>query len=138
MNSVNLVGRMTKDPEIKTTSGGTKIGNFTIAVDRKFKNANGEREADFINCVSFNKTAEFIGEYFTKGKRIGVSGSIQTRKYDDTNGVTHYITEVLVDSAEFVESNNTQASTAPTKPQTVNVAPPAPANDDLPELPFEF
>ena len=138
MNTCSLVGRLTKDPEIKNTQNGTTICNLTIAVDRPFKNANGEREADFINCVAFNTTASFIGKYFTKGKKIGVTGSIQTRSYTGDDGVKKYFTEVVVNTAEFVESKDTQASNAPTKPTTVNVAPPAPANDDLPELPFEF
>ena len=104
MNKVELVGRLTKDPESKLTSNQTNYCNFTIAVDRRFKDANGERQADFINCVAWRQTAEFVQKYFKKGNRIGVCGSIQTRNYEDDSGIKHYITEVLVDEAEFVES----------------------------------
>lgn len=104
MNKVELVGRLTKDPESKLTQNQTLCCNFTVAVDRRFKDANGERQADFINCVAWRQTAEFVQKYFKKGNRIGLCGSIQTRNYEDESGTKHYITEVLVDEAEFVES----------------------------------
>lgn len=106
MNRVTLVGRLTKDPEIKLTSNQTQFCNFTLAVDRKFKDANGQRQADFISCVAWKQTAVFIQKYFKKGNRIGVAGSIQTRSFDDQNGQKHFITEVVIDEAEFVESQN--------------------------------
>lgn len=105
MNKVILVGRITKDPEIKLTANQTKYSNFTIAVDRRFKDQNGERQADFINCVAWKQTAEFINKYFHKGSRIGISGSIQTRSYEK-DGQKVFITEVLVEDAEFVESKS--------------------------------
>ena len=105
MNKVELVGRLTKDPEVKLTSNQTQFCNFTIAVDRRFKDANGQRQADFINCVAWRQTAVFIQKYFHKGNRIGLVGSIQTRSYDDQNGQKKFITEVVVDEAEFVESS---------------------------------
>jgi single-strand DNA-binding protein len=108
MNKVELVGRLTKDPEVKLTSNQTQFCNFTIAVDRRFKDANGQRQADFINCVAWRQTAVFIQKYFRKGSRIGICGSIQTRSYDDNNGQRHFVTEVLVEEAEFVESNSSQ------------------------------
>ena len=104
MNKVELVGRLVKDPEVKLTSNQTKFCSFTIAVDRRYKDANGQRQADFISCVAWKQTAEFIQKYFHKGNRIGICGSIQTRNYDDQNGQKHFITEVLVEEAEFVES----------------------------------
>ena len=104
MNKAELVGRLTKDPETKLTANQTQYCNFTLAVDRRFKDANGQRQADFINCVAWRQTADFIQKYFKKGSRIGVVGSIQTRTYDDQNGAKHYIVEVVVDEAEFVES----------------------------------
>lgn len=104
MNKVELVGRLTKDPESKLTQNQTLYCNFTVAVDRRFKDANGERQADFINCVAWRQTAEFVQKYFKKGNRIGLCGSIQTRSYQDNDGTKHFITEVLVDEAEFVES----------------------------------
>jgi len=104
MNKVVLVGRLTKDPEVKVTSTQVQFVNFTIAVDRRFKDANGQRQADFINCVAWRQTASFISSYFHKGSRIGVVGSIQTRSYDGNDGQKRFVTEVLVDEAEFVES----------------------------------
>ena len=105
MNKVELVGRLTKDPEVKLTSNQTQFCNFTIAVDRRFKDQNGQRQADFINCVAWRQTAVFIQKYFRKGNRIGLVGSIQTRSYDDQSGQKKFITEVVVDEAEFVESS---------------------------------
>ena len=109
MNKVELVGRLTKDPEVKLTSNQTPFCNFTVAVDRRFKDSNGQRQADFISCVAWRQTATFIQKYFRKGNRIGLTGSIQTRTYDDQNGQKRYITEVVVDEAEFVESGNGQS-----------------------------
>ena len=108
MNKVMLVGRLTKDPEVKMTSNQTQFCNITVAVDRRFKDANGQRQADFISCVAWRQTAAFIQKYFRKGSRIGLVGSIQTRNYEDQNGQKRYVTEVVVDEAEFVESGNGQ------------------------------
>ena len=94
MNKVMLVGRLTKDPEVKMTSNQTQFCNFTVAVDRRFKDANGQRQADFISCVAWRQTAAFIQKYFRKGSRIGLVGSIQTRNYEDQNGQKRYVTEV--------------------------------------------
>ena len=116
MNNVNLFGRLTKDIELKYAQNekGTAIGRFTIAVNRDVPNSKGEREADFIPCVSFGKTAEFISKYFHKGTRIIVSGRIQTGSYQDQQGQTRYTTEVVVNQAYFVEtaaeSGNKQAA----------------------------
>ena len=133
MNKVMLVGRLTKDPEVKMTSNQTQFCNFTVAVDRRFKDANGQRQADFISCVAWRQTAAFIQKYFRKGSRIGLVGSIQTRTYDDQNGQKRYITEVVVDEAEFVESSNGQggeqayheAPAARTAPAPTFAPPPA-------------
>ena len=113
MNKVELVGRLTKDPEVKLTSNQTQFCNFTVAVDRRFKDSNGQRQADFISCVAWRQTAAFIQKYFRKGSRIGLVGSIQTRNYEDQNGQKRYITEVVVDEAEFVESGNGQQGSEP-------------------------
>lgn len=132
MNKVILVGRLTKDPEIKTTSSDKKYCNFTIAVDRPFKDANGNRQADFVNCVAWNQTAVFIQKYFKKGSRIGVVGSIQTRTFEDDEGTKHFVTEVMVSEAEFVESaNKTETMATP----EVKVAEP---EEPVGELPFEI
>lgn len=131
MNKVQLVGRLTKDVELKTTSNQKNFCNFTIAVDRRFKDANGQRQADFINCVAWKQTAEFITKYFHKGSRIGVAGSIQTRSYEDQNGQKVFVTEVMVEEAEFVESaSNSTETPAPA---------PAPAPQEQGgDLPFEL
>ena len=105
MNKVILIGRLTKDPEVKNTASQVTVCRFSVAVDRRFKDQNGQRQTDFINCVAWRQTANFISSYFHKGSRIAVVGSIQTRNYDDNNGQKHYVTEVVVDEAEFVESS---------------------------------
>ena len=128
MNKVELVGRFTKDPESKLTANQVQYCQFTVAVDRRFKDANGQRQADFINCVAWKQTAAFIQKYFKKGIRIGLVGSIQTRSYDDQNGQKHFITEVVIDEAEFVESQNQ----APAEPSAED------PNSIPGELPFEI
>ena len=102
MNKVILVGRLTKDPELNQTANSQYV-RFNVAVDRRFKK-DDQPDADFPSCVAWAKTAEFINKYFHKGMKIGVEGRIQTGKYDDKNGVTHYTTDVFVENAEFVES----------------------------------
>ena len=115
MNKVELVGRLTKDPEIKLTTNQTQYANFTIAVDRRFKDSNGNRQADFIVCVAWKGRAVFLQKYFHKGNRIGVCGSIQTRTFDGNDGKTVFVTEVLVDEIEFVESaSKTETTATPT------------------------
>lgn len=137
MNKVELIGRLTKEPEIKMTTNQTQYCQFALAVDRRFKDANGQRTADFINCVAWKQTAVFIQKYFRKGNRLAVIGSIQTRNYDDKNGQKHFVTEVLVDEAEFVESQSAQASApAPQAPTPAEEAPIAEAMGV--GLPFEI
>lgn len=104
MNKIILIGRLTKDPELRYTQSGTAVVSFNLAVDRRFTNQNGEREADFINCVAWNKTAEFISEYFHKGKQIAVEGRLQVRSYDGNDGQRHWVTEVVAEQVEFVGS----------------------------------
>ena len=101
MNVVILMGRITKDTELKVTSNGTSVMSFTIAVQRKYKNTNGGYDADFINCVAFGKTAEFIQNYFGKGRLINVIGSMQSRTWDDAQGQKRYSTEVIVNEVNF-------------------------------------
>lgn len=129
MNKWCGVGRLIKDTEIKLTSNQSKLCMFTIAVDRRFKDKDGNRQADFINCLAWGKNAEFINKYFSKGTRIGIVGSIQTRNYADKDGKTVYITEVVVDEAEFVESLSNGEAKAETKTEA------KPSND---EMPFEI
>lgn len=100
MNKVILVGRLTKNPELKNLNE-TTVTNFTIAVNRNFKNKDGQYEADFINCIAFKAIGEFINKYFLKGQMIAVSGRIQTRNYEDKDKNKRFVTEVVVDGAEF-------------------------------------
>ena len=137
MNKVVLVGRLTKDPEAKMTSSQVPFVNFTVAVDRRFKDSNGQRQADFINCVAWRQTASFISNYFHKGSRIGVIGSLQTRSYDGNDGQKRFVTEVLVDEAEFVESAGGKsgapaAPSEPGQPQEGSVAASAPTAPSKP------
>lgn len=104
MNKAILVGNLTRDPEQRTTSSGIAVTSFTVAVRRRYKDADGNYQADFINCVAWRSTAEFVAKYFTKGSRIGVVGTIQTRTYDDQNGNKRYVTEVVADEVEFAGS----------------------------------
>lgn len=106
MNSVQLVGRLTKEPDVKYTNGGSTIARFNLAVDRRFKQE-GQPDADFPSVVAFGKTAEFIEKYFHKGMRIGVIGRIQTGSYKDKDGKTIYTTDIIAENVEFVESKNT-------------------------------
>lgn len=106
MNTVNLVGRLTRDPELSTTNSGMSYCRFSVAVDRRFKNKDGEYEADFPNIVAWDKTAEFVDKYFRKGQRIGIVGRIQTGKYENQEGHTVYTTDVVAENVEFVESKN--------------------------------
>ena len=101
MNKAILVGRLTRDPELRTTANGVSVCSFSIAVNRRFKNADGGYDADFINCVAWRQQAEFVSRYFKKGSSIIVCGSIQTRKWTDTNGQVRYATEVVADDVSF-------------------------------------
>lgn len=103
MNKVILIGRLTKDPEVKFSQGdkSTATARFSLAVNRKFKNAEGNYEADFINCVAFNKTAEFVEKFFHKGDMIALTGRIQTGSYTNKDGVKVYTTDVVVEEVEF-------------------------------------
>lgn len=104
MNKVILVGRLTRDPEVKNTTSGKSVASFTIAVDRRFKTQDGKKEADFINCQAWGKTAEILGQYTLKGSRVGVVGRIQVRSYEAQDGTKRYVTEVVVEELEFLES----------------------------------
>lgn len=105
INKVILVGRFTADPEVKQTQSGLSVISFNIACNRQYEQ-NGERKADFINCVAWRQTAEFIGKYFRKGNAIGIEGSIQTRRYQDKDGNNRIAVEILVERVSFVGSNN--------------------------------
>lgn len=134
INKVILVGRLTADPELRQTQSGIASCRFTVAADRKFADKNsGEKQSDFITCVAWRQTAEFVSRYFNKGKMIALEGSLRTGKYQDKNheDVTHYTTEVYVDNVEFVGSkgdSGQQTQTTPTQ------AAPAPATETTPAV----
>lgn len=104
INNVVLVGRLTRDVDLRYTSNGTAYASFTLAVERNFKNQNGEKETDFINCAMWRKAAENLANYTKKGSLIGVEGRIQTRNYDNQQGQRVYVTEVLAERFHFLES----------------------------------
>ncbi len=111
MNKVILMGRLTKDPEMRSTVSNVSVCSFTVAVDRRFK-SEGQPTADFIPVIAWRQTAEFVSKYFRKGSKIALTGSIQTRSWDDKEGKRHYATEVVADEVEFCESkrNDSQGS----------------------------
>lgn len=133
LNKSILCGRLTATPELKTTTNGTSVTSFNLAVNRDFKNANGEYETDFISVVAWRGTAEFICKYFQKGSSICVVGSIQTRKYEDKDGNKRIAVEVVASEAKFVDGKNDN-NAAPN-----DTAPPAMEFEELDsddELPF--
>lgn len=130
MNKVFLIGRLTRDPELRYTGNNTAVASFTIAVNRTYTNQSGEREADFIPVVVWRRQAESVKNYLSQGSQVAVEGRIQVRNYDDQNGQRRYVTEVIADSVEFIGSkrdnnqspvindNTVQPTTTPTKEPT--------------------
>lgn len=110
MNRVVLVGRLTKDPELRYTPNGVAVATFTLAVNRTFTNQNGDREADFINCVVWRKPAENVANFLKKGSLAGVDGRLQTRNYEGQDGERVYVTEVQAESVQFLEPRNAAGS----------------------------
>lgn len=125
LNKVLLQGRLVADPEIRHTTNGTAVVSFRLAVDRDFKNQNGEKEADFINIVAWRNTAEFVGKYFEKGQMAIVDGRLQVRDYTDRDGNKRYVTEVVANSVYFAGSKSTASNSGL-----------EPLDDDDGELPF--
>lgn len=121
INNVTLVGRLTKDPDLRYTASGTAVVTFTLAVNRNFTNQNGNREADFVNCVIWRKFAETMANLARKGSLMGITGRIQTRTYDNQQGQRVYVTEVVADNFQLLESkavtesrvHTDQSSTSP-------------------------
>ena len=125
INSVNLTGRLTRNPELRKTQSDIAITNITLAVNRTFTDANGERQADFINCVLFRKTAEIAQQYLRKGNLVGVTGRLQSRSYDNKDGQRVFVTEVVVENLAFLESkqqsqDSNQQSQQYSQPQVRN------------------
>ena len=145
INNVTLVGRLTKDVELKYTPANQAVAQFTLAVNRTFKNANGERESDFINCVIWRKSAENFANWVKKGALIGITGRIQTRNYENQQGQRVYITEVIAENFQMLESRSQQhgQQQAKQKSSTPNFGPDSdPFSSDSPmdlnsdDLPF--
>lgn len=131
LNRVVLVGRLTRDPDLRFTPNGVAVANFTIAVNRPFKNQNGEQEADFLNGVIWRKPAENLANYMKKGSMIGVDGRLQSRTFEDKDGKRVYVTEVVADSVQFLESRNSNNSEKPNSSAQNNYQ-----NQDKPRDPF--
>lgn len=108
INRTVLVGRLVRDPEYRTTPSGVQVATFTLAVNRTFTNQQGEREADYINCVVFRKTAENVNQYLSKGKLAGVDGRLQSRSYENKEGQKVFVTEVVCDNVQFLEPKGSQ------------------------------
>lgn len=112
MNKVILIGRLARDPEMRTTPSGVATTSFTIAVQRNYANAQGDREADFISCVAWRKQAENIAKYCSKGSQVAVEGRIQTRNYDAQDGTKRYVTEVIADNVTFLGGRSTSSESS--------------------------
>ena len=136
MNIFTGMGRLTRDPELKRTNSDIPVCNFSIAINRRFKNAHGEYEADFLNCTAWRGTGEFVAKYFQKGDMIAVVGSVQTRKWEDNEGKTHTATDIVVEQAHFTGSKvveNKPAFTPESQPAQGDPFP-----DDDTSLPFDI
>lgn len=138
MNKVTLMGRFTKDPELKTTQNQKAVCSFTLAVERKFKTASGERQADFISIVSWGQQAETISKYFQKGSRIIVIGNLQGRSYDDKDGEKVYTMEVVLEELYFVDKKGESVSSEPANPAPAAAESFYPKMDNDTLLPFSL
>jgi single-strand DNA-binding protein len=136
LNKAIIIGRITRDPELRTTANGVSVCNFTLAVNRRFKNANGEYDTDFINCVAWRQQAELICKHFSKGSQLGIVGNIQTRNYDDKDGKKVFVTEVAVDELHFVGNKKEDKGELPDMPQMPINEGFLPMPDDTGDLPF--
>lgn len=138
INRTVLVGRLTKDPELRYTPNGVASCNFTLAVNRTFTNSDGQREADFINCVTWRKQAENTANFLKKGHLAGIEGRIQTRNYENNEGKRVYITEVVADSVQFLEPKNggQQTQQQNSQPQDPYKGSSGPIDVDESSLPF--
>ena len=124
MNKAFLIGRLTRDPELRYSSSNAAIASFSIAIDRPYTSNDGQRQTDFINIVAFQKQAENIKKYIGKGSLVAVDGRIQTRNYDDKDGKRVYVTEVVADRVQFLDSRNSGGSAnAISTPSTLDVSP---------------
>lgn len=120
MNKVILVGRLTKDPDLRYTQNGEAVANFTVAVNRPFRNKNGEQEADFINCVTWRKQAENLAQYTGKGSMIAIEGRIQTRSYEGKDGKMVYVTEVLAENIQYLDNKKSGKAQQPKQQRRID------------------
>ena len=133
MNKVILIGNLTKDPEFQTTTSGISVCRFTVAVQRKFANAEGEKEADFINVVTWRGLADNCNKYLAKGRKCSVIGTLQTRSYDAQDGSKRYVTEVIAEEVEFLSSKpQSENATEPQEPEPQAKLTPIEDDGDLP------
>ena len=140
MNKVFLIGRLTRDPEIRYTSSNVAVATFSIAVNRTFTNQSGEREADFINIVVWRKQAENCKNYLNQGSQVAIDGRIQTRNYEDQNGQKRYVTEVVADNVQFLDTKaarEQRESNSDVNPYNLPSQEEAPQTSDIPEDPFK-
>ena len=146
MNKVILMGNLTRDPEMRATQSNVPVCTFSLAVERRFKSANGERQADFINIVAWRQQADFVAKYFHKGSRMVVVGSLQTRSYDDKDGNKRTATEVVADEIYFGDTKKASAGGYEPAQQASAGAPSSlpspdgffPSSDDETSLPFDL
>ena len=137
LNKTILMGNMTRDPELRTTSNQVPVASFTLAVERNFKDANGNLVVDFINCVAWRNQAEFVTKYFQKGVRMVLVGSLQTRTYDDKDGNKRTATEVVADEIFFGEKKTSGSGSAAGPAATQEYSSPIPDDADT-SLPFDL
>ena len=144
MNKVFLIGRLTRDPELRYTGNNTAVASFALAVQRNFANQQGEREADFFNITVWRKQAENVKNYLTQGSQVAIEGRLQTRSYDDANGQKRYVTEVVADNVEFIGSRNSSGNSNNMNSSASNAGPtpydfgdtPEPKGTDVDSNPF--
>ena len=137
MNKVNLIGRLTKDIELRyTPANNMPVASFCLAVNRKFVKTGEERQTDFFNIIAWNKLAETISKYLFKGNQVVISGRLETRTWDDANGQKHYVTEIIAEEVDFIETKNRQSNDAilnsPTTTNASGITDFASSGDDLP------
>ncbi|MDO1604876.1 single-stranded DNA-binding protein [Lactobacillus sp. YT155] len=137
INRVVLVGRLTRDPDLRYTANGAAVGSFTIAVNRQFTNQQGEREADFINCVIWRKSAENFANFTKKGSLVGIDGRLQSRSYENQQGQKVYVTEVVVDNFSLLESKSATENRPSSNPAANNVPNNNNNTNNKPENTFE-
>ena len=144
MNKVFLIGRLTRDPELRYTGNNTAVASFSLAVQRNFANQAGEREADFFNITVWRKQAENVKNYLSQGSQVAIEGRLQTRSYDDANGQKRYVTEVVADNVEFIGSRNSSNNSNNMNSSASNAGPtpydfgdnPEPKGTDVDSNPF--